>query len=1055
MKKCLQLHGIKGIGHIGLGLWVSLLFAASTSAADMAKNEPFEKPREENRLLVIPQAEDITVSGIVTDESGEGIPGVTVFIAGTGTGTVTDIDGSYSLSVPEGAELTYSYVGFISQTIAVGNQSEINITLLMDTASLEEVVVIGYGTARKRDLTGAVSSVTATRLENENPNSVQDVLRGNIAGLNVGLSTSAKGGGSLEVRGRTSLNAGSSPLIVLDGAIYYGQLADINPNDIESIDVLKDASSAAVFGAKAANGVVLVNTKKGALGKPQVKINTNWGVATMAKDEPVYGPQGFLSWREDVMESINAGGFEPYRFSNPNTLPSDIPLETWLDYDGSDGDPETVWLQRLNMQPLEIANYKAGESTNWYNMMFQNGLRQDHTVSLSGRSEDFQYYWSMGYLDNEGLVVGDKFTTIRSRFNIEGNVNEWLTVGMNTQFADRDESQIPVAWGNMVNLSPWGEPFLEDGVSLRFRPNEEVSGGRHPYYTPSFTDRLQKETTINSTLYASIELPFGIKFRSNFTPRYEFYERYNHEMAAHQDFENMGGRASRRQRKVYYWQVDNILSWNKNFNNIHNFDLTLLANAEKFQSWDNSMQNVGFEPHDRLGYHNIGAGINPIISSNDQQHTADALMGRLIYTLSDKYITTISVRRDGYSAFGQSNPRATFTSAAFGWVFTDEDFINIPWLDYGKLRTSWGVNGNRDIGRYAALSNLQTGKYFYQRPSGELYFVSQLYVNTMQNSNLRWEKTTSTNVGLDFSLFNSILDGTIEVYDMSTTDLLVERSLPDILGFNFVYDNLGEVRNRGIEVSLNSLLVNRSNVTWRTSLNFQMNRNRIVSLYGDLDEDGNELDDIGNRWFIDRAIDAVWNYKTDGIWQTPEADEAADYGVKPGDFKIEDVNDDGLYTNADRQFLGFSQPRSRWSLRNEFKVWKNFDVSFMMYAYLGHIGTFNQRKNRQGFLDRSNSYILPYWTEENPSNEWARLYSSEGGAGGFNVYQSRSFVRLENISMAYTVPQTILERAKIQNLRLYMNVRNVGFYAPEMNFWDPESGGPTPRIFTLGLDLTL
>lgn len=1009
---------------------------------------------EENSSNLSPEAADITVSGIVTEESGDGIPGVTVFIAGTGIGTATDIDGRYSLTVPEDAELTYSYVGFVTQVIQVGNRSEINLTLMTDMASLEEVVVIGYGTARKRDITGAVSSVTATRLENENPNSVQDVLRGNVAGLNVGLNTSAKGGGGLEVRGRTSLNAGGSPLIVLDGAIYYGQLSDINPNDIETIDVLKDASSAAVFGAKAANGVVLVNTKRGTIGKPVIKINTNWGTQGMAKHQPVYDGPGFLSWREDVMESINAGGFEPYRFSNPGTLPSDISLQTWLGYDGSEGDPETVWLQRLNMQPLEIANYKRGQTTDWYSMMFQNGLRQDHTVSLSGKSEDFQYYWSLGYLDNDGLVVGDKFTTIRSRFNIEGNVNKWLTVGMNTQFADRDESQVPVAWGNLTNLSPWAEPFREDG-SLRFMPNEEVSGGRHPYYTPSFTDRLQRETTINSTLFAAIKLPFGIKFRTNFTPRFEFYERYNHEMAGHQDFANMGGRASRRQRKVYFWQVDNILSWNKSINDIHNFDVTLLANAEKFQSWDNSMTNTGFEPHDRLGFHNIGAGINPIISSNDEYHTADALMGRLIYSLNDKYVTTLSVRRDGYSAFGQSNPRATFTSAAFAWMFTDEDFVNISWLDFGKLRASWGSNGNRDIGRYAALSDLATGKYFYQRPAGQLYFVSQLFVNRMSNPNLRWERTTSVNLGLDFSLFKNVIDGSLEVYQMSTTDLLVERSLPNILGFEFVSSNLGEILNRGVEVTLNSLNYQQANFTWRSNLNFQMNRNKIASLYGDLDADGNELDDIRNRWFIGRPIDQIWDYKTLGIWQTDEAERAAEYGVRPGDFKVEDVNNDGLFTNDDRQYLGYSQPRSRWSLRNEFKLYNNFDISFMMYAYWGHMGTFNQLQNRQGFLDRSNSHILPYWTAENPNNEWARLNSSQGGASPLNVYRMRSFIRFENVSMAYTLPKQLVQRLSMQNVRVYGNVRNVGFFAPEFNFWDPETAAPTPRLFTLGLDLTL
>ena len=999
-------------------------------------------------------AQTVQVTGQVTDESGEPIPGATVLVKGTTTGMATDLDGRYSLSASNDAVLVFSFIGYLAQEVEVGNRSVIDIVMVSDFNSLEEVVVIGYGTARKRDLTGAVSSVRTDRLENENPNSVQDVLRGNVAGLNVGMETSAKGGGGLEVRGRTSLNAGRSPLIVLDGAIYYGQLSDINPNDIESIDVLKDASSAAVFGAKAASGVVLVTTKFGQGDKPTIKINTNWGIAAMSVHEPVLGPHEFVSWREDVMKSINAGGYEPYRFSDPRNLPSDISLEDWMNYDGSEGDPVTVWLQRLNMQPVEIENYKAGRSVNWYDKMFQNGLRQDHTVSLSGSSQGLKYYWSLGYLENEGLIVGDKFTTIRSRVNLEGKVNDYLSVGMNMQFADRDESQVPVSWGDLRVLSPWGSEFDAEG-NYSWRPNTEASGGQHPYYGPSHTDRLQKETTVNATLFAKLDLPFGFSFRTNFTPRYEFYERYNHESAAHQDWGARGGNASRQQRKVYYWQVDNILSWSKNFNEIHNFDVTFLANAEKFQSWDNTMSNNGFEPHDRLGYHNIGAGINPIVSSNDQYSTGDALMARVIYSLYDRYILTASVRRDGYSAFGQSNPRATFYSAALGWVFTDEDFFQSSWLNYGKFRASYGVNGNRDIGRYAALSDLNTGKYFYQRPDGTLYFVNQLYVNTMMNKNLRWEKTASLNFGLDFTLFDNVLDGTIEVYDMSTTDLLVERSLPDILGFNWVYDNLGEVRNKGFEISLNSTNMSRENFSWRSGVNFQLNRNKIISLYGDMGADGNELDDLTNNWFIGKPIDQIWHWQTDGIWQTNEGEQADKYGVKPGDYKVVDVNGDGVFTNADKQFLGFGEPRFRWSLRNEFKLYKNFDFSFQLYSYWGHSSSFNQLKNRDGFLDRTSSYVFPYWTEENPNNEWARLYSSEGGASGFNVYRKRSFIRLENISLAYTVPQTIVQKAKIQNLRVYGNVRNVAFFAPEWDFWDPENVGPTPRYFTLGVDITL
>ncbi|QNL50592.1 SusC/RagA family TonB-linked outer membrane protein [Olivibacter sp. SDN3] len=1010
----------------------------------------------------------ITVKGVVYSQADNlPLPGVGVVEKGTKNGVSTNEDGVFVLNNvnPEGT-LVFTSIGYISQEANVGNRNSVEVYLSAEVSNLDEVVVVGYGTSRKRDLTGAVSQVRSEVIQNEAPAQMSDMLRGNVAGLSVGYNRNAKGGGSLQLRGRNSLNANTSPLIVLDGAIYYGAWEDINPNDIETVDVLKDASAAAVFGAKSASGVILVTTKKGKEGKPMINYSTNIGLATMAVNQPVHDAETFVPWRQDVMKSINRNA-QPYRFDDPRTLPADISIDDWLDYDGSTGDPVRAWLRRLNLQPVEIDNYLAGRSVDWYDVAFQNGLRQDHNISVSGRNKDISYYLGAGYMNNEGIITGDQFKTLRTRANIEANITDFLQVGMSTQFISRNESAIGYGWGNITNLSPWGSQYNADG-ELIWRPNGEPNGGVNPGYDAFHRDYLFRINSLNTTLFAKIDLPFGFSFRTNFTPQLEVLEQYNHQKSTHEGWAAFGGSAYRRNRQTYYWQLDNILSWNRTFNDIHRFDATFLVNAEKFQRWESRMQADNFDPNDDLGYHGMPTGINPILDhgpdgTGDQYSTGDALMARLVYTLKDRYIFTGTFRRDGYSAFGQLNPRANFGSIAAGWVFSDEAFFNSDWFNYGKLRLSWGSNGNRDIGRYVALANLTTGKYLHVQPDGTVVQVNQLWVDRMRNRNLRWERNVSYNLGLDFALFNNRLDGSLEAYVSNTTDLLVERRLPNVNGFDLVMSNMGRVRNRGIELTLNSNNMQRDNFSWRTTATFQVNRNSIQELYGDLDANGQELDDIQNGWFIGQPIDVIWDWKAQGVYQLGEEEEAARYGLQPGDYKLEDVNDDGSFTNADKQFIGFAEPRFRWSLRNDFQIYKNFTFSFMMYSLWGHSEPFNLLKSRDGFPDRQNSYKYPYWTPDNPSNEWARISSSEGSATGFNVYRKRSFIRLDNVSIAYNLPKSIISRYKVQNLRVYFNVRNAAMYAQQWEFWDPEwndsdpneYAGPTPRFFTFGLDLTL
>lgn len=1033
--------------------------------------------RDENSFS--DQDQKFSVKGTVKDKTGEPIPGVTVTVKGTTIGTITDVNGVYNLNVPSGTStLLFSFVGLKSQDVPVNNKAIVNVTMEEESIGLEEVVAVGYGTMKKSDLTGSVTSVKASQVENEKPQALQDLLRGNIAGLQVGFSTNAKGGGSLEIRGDNTLTAGSSPLIVLDGVIYQGGLEDINPNDIESIDVLKDASSAAVYGARSANGVIMVTTKKGKVGKPVINVNSSIGMASMATLEDVYKPYEFLSWRTKVMQSLNyynaATNTKLYKFVDPAKLPDGVTEAQWRD--GSTGELTDVWLARLGLLPVEIANYKAGKTVDWTDMVFRNGVRQDHNISLSGKKDEITYYFSLGYNNNEGIIVGDGFSTIRSRINLDAKVTDWLTVGINTQFANRDESKmnrpddpdptIQADWALRVNNSPWGSIYKDDGVTWRISPVDDLGrGAKHPLYDMTFQTRSRVYNTLNTTLYANLKLPFGISYQMNFAPRFEWYNFMNHQSAKHEDWALFGGQAKRLNTKTYAWQIDNILKWNKTYNQIHKFDVTLLANAEKYQYWSDYMSAQNFQPTDALQFHRMEAGVGTTfqITSNDEYETANALMARVFYSLKDRYMLTMTMRRDGFSAFGQNHPYGYFPSAAFGWVLTEEDFAKNDILTYGKLRFSWGSNGNRAIGRYEGLSDMSTGKYPYQTSNGTVYEGTQLYVNRMANPNLKWEQTESFNFGFDFSIKNGLFDGSIDYYTATTKDVLVNRALPDILGFSSVATNLGQVNNHGIEIVLNSRIMKRENFTWNANVNMSLNRNKIVSLYGDLvdvkDAEGNvigqqEPDDYTNGWFIGKPIDIIWQPKILGVWQIGEEAEATKYGQFPGDFKLEDVNTDGKINNLDNQFLGYREPRFRWNMRHEFSFFKNFEASFMLYSYWGHMGTMNSAKNRDSFPERVNSYVMPFWTPETPYNDYARIYSAQGGAV-FDVWRNRSFIRLDNISLSYNVPSAILHRAQIQNLKVFTTVRNVGWWAPDWKFWDPENSGPNPRYFTLGVNLTL
>jgi TonB-linked SusC/RagA family outer membrane protein len=1043
----------------------------------LIQNTDLEYHIVENQIVLSKKNNDVlqenkTISGVVTEKDGEPVIGASVVEKGTTNGVITDVDGKFVLQTSSDAVLVFSYIGYITQEITVGNRTSISVIMEENIKEIEEVVVIGYGTARKRDLTGSVSQIKTEDLAMRAPRNVHDLLRANAAGLNIGFATNAKGEADISIRGNGSLTAGNTPLIVLDNVIYEGALSDINPQDIASIDILKDASAVAVYGAKSVNGVIAITTKRGKTGKPVINIHSNVGWATKASQPRLLDAEGFLRFRQDYNEGRQSDDYlaqYPQIYVNPSKLDGISQLD-WYNYTQTtpvtsvtDEQLTTQWLSRLNFTTPEIDNYFAGKVTKWDDLVFQTAFLQDYNVSVSNATDYISQYYSVGYADRQGIVVGDRYTTIRVRANLESKITSFLTVGANAQFATRNEGFLASDWGAMAFCTPYGSNNIDDPDSpYRRSPNGWGGDCPNPFYANLYTDRYDRKNNINANLFARLFLPLGVEYQVNFTPYYHFADYYNHQSSKSESWAGNGGSSTRQTSRRFNWQVDNIVRWKQEFSNIHRVEVTLLANAEKAQYWQTTANAKEYSPNDVLGYHRLQAGTVPTVSSEDTYQTGAALMGRLFYSLQNKYMITASIRRDSYSGFGKQNPHATFPSVALGWAFSQEKFMETTshWLNYGKLRLTWGVNGNRDIGMYAALSDLVSGSYNYIDQSGNTYTSSQIYANRMANHQLKWERSEAYNIGLDFALFNDILSGSAEIYFAETNDLLVNRALPNLTGFSNVTSNLGKVGNKGFELTLNAKIMNRNDFQWNASATFSMNRRKIKTLYGDMEDivdgQGNvvgqkEVDDPDNGWFIGQDPDRIWAYERTGVWQLDEATEAARYGCQPGDFKYKDQNEDGVMDRKDNVFQGYKTPRFRWSMQHDFN-YKGFNLSLMFYSYWKYYNSFNRTANNSdGFPDRTSSYDFPRWTSTNPINGYARIGSKNIGTNWID----RSFIRLEHVTLSYDLPKKMAQQFSVQGLRFSIGVQNAGVWSPHWNFWDPENGSLSQRLLNLSLNLIL
>lgn len=1027
--------------------------------------------------LLVRAQQPAEVSGkVITAETQEPVAGATITVKGTARQTATDEKGLFRIQAAEGDTLVCSSIGFTTQEKTVGALTSYTFSLLSAQAeTMEEVVVIGYGTAKRSDLTGSITRVDAAQFKNQPTTQLTEMLNGTVAGFNSNQSTTAAGGGSMEIRGPKSLNASTNPMIVLDGVIYNGSLSDINPADIQSMDILKDASSTAVYGARAAAGVIQVTTRKGIQGPPKISVSANTGIAQLQHAFTPYDGAGYIRFRQDLMRSNNPNN-PSYYYLNPNELPAGVSLEDWRNASNNpQADNTREWLSRLNFFDIETENYLAGKTVYWLDEVFRNGVRQNYDLSINGGAERVKYYWSLGYQDNEGIKIGDKFNTIRSRVNTEFTLNNWLSAGINAQFSDRNQQAIIPNLGAMFIMSPYGSVYDENG-NVKWYPND------FPTASPVINnlggqDQFNKVNSLFSSIFMTVKLPADISYKISFQPRYEFTKLYNFwpSTTIEGGSTHTDGYATRRDASSFEWILDHLIHWNKSFG-MHQFDVTLLYSAESLRGWQSDLSNQLFSPNESLGFHGIQFGSDHNVGADDMRATGDAAMARLNYTLNDKYLLTASIRRDGYSAFGNKNPRATFPALALAWRVSQEPFFQVPAIDDLKLRVSWGRNGNRSIGEYAALATVNSTRYY----DGSATRIG-VYNNTLSNYDLRWEQTESLNVGIDLAMLNNRLSLTADVYDMTTTDLLMERLLPEITGYTDVVTNLGELGNKGWELTVNTVNVSKPKFRWTSSFVYSANRNKIKRLfgdYGDVTVNGKsgyqELPDYSNEWFPGQSIDRIWNYRVLGIWQTDETEEAAAYGLKPGDFKVVDVDGNYVYDAlTDKQFIGYEQPRHRLGLRNTFDFLQNFSFSFFLRAELGHMGYFNEAERRGGSdtYDRRSTYDLPYWTPENGNNEYPRLNTvTTAFGGGIRIFKPRSFVRLQDVSLSYTLPEELARKIHTNDLRIFASARNLltfdrwpGWDPETVPSYNPSNGGyatnanlmPLPRTFSFGINFSL
>lgn len=988
---------------------------------------------------------DRTVSGKVTSvEDNLPVPGVSVVLKGSKSGTNTDADGAFKISIPEdNAVLVFSAVGFVTQEIAVGNKSVVDIVLASDQKILTEVVVVGYGTQKKSQLTGAISSVGAKEINEMPITNLGQALQGRAAGVDVTQSGSKPGTvPKILIRGRRSFNAGNDPLYVVDGIPLGAGYDDMNPNDIQSMEVLKDATATAIYGSRGANGVVIVTTKRGApKGKTTVSYDGYVGVSKALDKVELFNGTEFA---EFVREAYRATG--GYKDAAGNAIPTGvINAEADAKVAVLGGDPNVA---------KGIAN---GTSTDWQDLVVKTGVMQNHSVGIQGGNDRTQFYISGGFFQDKGVVKEANFTRLSLRSNIDHNVNKWLKVGLSSYMMNSTRNGENLnTYGMTINQNPLAVPYDDNG-KLIFSPTNDalLTNPLAELVKGAQVDQLKRYRIFNS-LYTEFSILPGLKYRVNFGPDFTI-TRYGRFIGA-QTNARKGGDAQANSTSAFgfNWTLENIVNYSKTFGGKHNLNVTLLHSIQRdrAEGFGASVQGV---PVESQSFYNLGAAttvFSPI--SGLVEWTINSYMGRVNYDYNDKYLVTLTIRRDGSSRFGQNSKYGNFPGIAVGWNLSNENFLkSVSWVDLLKIRAGWGKVGNTGLAPYQTQAFLGRTSYAWNTNAAYGYRPG-----TIGNGDLRWESSATSNVGLDFSFIRGKIQGSLEFYQTNTTDLLLSDQLPGSIGFPAVTRNVGETRNRGIELSLTTNNVNTAGgFKWTTDFTFTKNTEAILSLYN------GKVDDLGNGWFIGRPLSTVYDYRKEGIWQTNEADAAKSFASEVGQIKIKDINGDGKINAEDREIIGSDVPDFSGGITNRLSF-KGFDLSFFFFARVGNLIRSEFHRNNNALAGRYQQMKVDYWTPNNPTNEFPRPKSNQEFPvyGSTLTYFDGTFVKLRNVNVGYTFTPELSKKLGMESLRLYSSIQQPFIWAKyrtKYNGVDPETTGlaaggtgitPATMVITFGLN---